>query len=159
VAAPRLTVAGLDAPRDVATIIDAGSATTAGTLPDDGRRYAVLRGPCYLALSTLVTFPDLRPDGVILVAEPGRSLTASDTSAILGIPVVAIVPVRPSIARLIDAGLFARRPSEVPGLDHLTNAVVRGAELFTGIVGPGAGREHGSSWDGATRTPTPNWVH
>jgi hypothetical protein len=156
VAAPRLTIAGLDGPRDVATIIDAGSATTTGPPPDDGRRYAVLRG---LALSTLVTVPELRPDGVILIAEPGRSLTAADTSAILGIPVVATVPVRPPIARLIDAGLLAGQPFEVPGLDHLTDAVVRGAEPFTGIVGPGAGREHGLP--GTTRRvrPTPSWGH
>lgn len=130
-AGPQLTVAGLDGQRDVVTIIDAGQAsvaTAAGTLSEDGRRYAVVRGPCYLALATLVSLPDLRPDGVILVAEPGRSLSASDTSAILGIPVVATIPVRPAIARLIDAGLLAGRPSEIPGLDRLIGPLVRGVE-------------------------------
>jgi len=159
VAAPNLTVAGLDGPSEVATIIDVGSASASGPLPDHGRRYAVLRGPCYLALSTLVTLPDLSPDGVILVAEPGRSLSAADTTAILGIPVVATVPVRPSIARLIDAGLLAGRPSEIPGLDHLSASIIQSAEPFTTIVGPETGREHGLSRNGATRPPTPSWGH
>jgi hypothetical protein len=133
-AGPGLTVAGLDGPRDAVTIVDAGSAATVKTLPTDGRRYAVVRGPCYLALSTLVSLPDLRPDGVILVAEPGRSLSAADTSAILGVPVVATVPVRPSIARLIDAGLLAGRPSEIPGLDHLGTSLVRDTDPFAKVL-------------------------
>src|SRR5687768_8697701 len=68
-AGPRLTVAGLDGARDVVTIVDAGqapAAVAAGTLPEGGQRYAIVRGPCYLALATLVSLPDLRADGVIL---------------------------------------------------------------------------------------------
>ena len=126
---PTLTVAGLDGPNDTVTIIDAGPAVQADEhLPVDGRRYAVVRGPCYLALATLVSLPDLRPDGVILVAEPGRALSAADTSAVLGVPVVATVPVRPSIARLIDAGLLAGRPDEIPGLGLLSHTLVHGVE-------------------------------
>lgn len=126
---PTLTVAGLDGPRGTVTIIDAGPAVQAAEhLPADGRRYAVVRGPCYLALATLVSLPDLRPDGVILVAEAGRALSAADASAVLGVPVVATVPVRPSTARLLDAGLLAGRPSEVSGLRHLSDAMLRGAE-------------------------------
>jgi hypothetical protein len=117
-----------------------------------------VRGPCYLALSTLVSRPDLRPDGVILVAEPGRSLSAADTSAILGLPLVATVPVRPSIARLIDAGLLAGRPSEIPGLDHLSANLVRDADPNVMDVHhrqfePGLAR-HGSD-----RSPSSAWGH
>lgn len=55
----RLTVAGLDGPRDTVTIIDAGPAVAAAQAsPADGQRCAVVRGPCYLALATLVSFPD-----------------------------------------------------------------------------------------------------
>jgi hypothetical protein len=159
-AGPGLTVAGLDGPRDVVTIVDAGCAAAANELPSNGRRYAVVRGPCYLALSTLVSLPDLRPDGVILVAEPGRSLSAGDTSAILGIPVVATVPVRPSIARLIDAGLLAGRPSEVPGLDQLSTALVRGAEPFANV--PDVSQRpvgHGFARNGVNRASGPGWGH
>ena len=159
-AGPCLTVAGLDGPRDPVTIIDAGCAAAAKELPSDGQRYAVVRGPCYLALSTLVSLPDLRPDGVILVAEPGRSLSAADTSAILGIPVVATVPVRPSIARLIDAGLLAGKPSEIPGLDHLHSTLVRRGDPFINVLGTSGRRfEHGFVRNGADQAPKSTWGH
>jgi len=159
-AGPGLTVAGLEGPSDAVTIIDAGCAAAIKTLPADGRRYAVVRGPCYLALSTLVSLPDLRPDGVILVAEPGRSLSAADTSAILGIPVVATVPVRPSIARLIDAGLLAGRPSEIPGLDHLSAALIRGAEPFANVLDIGHWRfEPSLARNGTDRSSSAGWSH
>jgi len=143
------------------TIIDAGPAVAAAeATPADGRRYAVLRGPCYLALATLVSLPDLRPDGVILVAEPGRSLSAGDASAVLGVPVVATVPVRSSIARLLDAGLLAGRPSEIPGLGHLSDALVRRVEPFAAIPKPVAARTgHGLARNGANHAVPPAWGH
>src|SRR5207248_6148583 len=69
----------------------------------------------------------------VLVAEPGRALSAADTSAVLGVPVVATVPVRPSIARLIDAGLLAGRPDEIPGLGLLSHTLIHGVELGPGL--------------------------
>jgi hypothetical protein len=160
-AGPQLTVGGLDGPRDVVTIIDAGQAAVAArALPEGGRRYAVVRGPCYLALATLVSLPDLRPDGVILVAEPGRSLSASDTSAILGVPVVDTVPVRPSIARLIDAGLLAGRPSEIPGLDRLVDPLVHSAEPAAEVHARGVRRlDLGLARNGANHAVTAAWGH
>jgi MinD-like ATPase involved in chromosome partitioning or flagellar assembly len=69
----------------------------------------VLR-PCYLALRRAAAF-SLRPSGVVLVDEPGRSLTAADVESTLGVPVRAIVDVDPSIARAVDSGsLGARLP-------------------------------------------------
>lgn len=162
-AGPQLTVAGLGGPRDVVTIVDAGhaaAAVAARTLPEGGQRYAIVRGPCYLALATLVSLPDLHPDGVILVAEPGRSLSASDTSAILGVPVIATVPVRPSIARLIDAGLLAGRPSEIPGLDHVIHPRARGAEPAAGIAnGVVNRRDCGQARNGTDHAATAAWGH
>jgi hypothetical protein len=128
-AAPDLTVAGLDGPRSTLTVIDAGSATNARDHQAlGGERYAVVRGPCYLSLATLVSLlPDLRLDGVVLVAEPGRALSAADVTEVLALPVVATVPVRPAVARLIDAGLLAGKPTAVSGLRQLRDGVIRGA--------------------------------
>lgn len=70
--------------------------------------YAVLRGPCYVALTTLVT-SGLRYDGIIVVEEPGRALSERDVTDVLGLPVVANIPVDPAIARMIDAGLLLTR--------------------------------------------------
>ena len=65
---------------------------------------AVLR-PCYLALRRAVALP-VRPSGVVLVQEPGRSLDRRDIEDVLGVPVVAVVPYDPSVARVVDAGLL-----------------------------------------------------
>lgn len=67
----------------------------------------VLR-PCYLSLRRALQAP-LRPSGVILVSEPGRSLGRSDVEGVLGVPVRAVVGVDPAIARAVDAGLLASR--------------------------------------------------
>lgn len=66
--------------------------------------------PCYLALRRAVQAP-VRPSGVILVREPGRSLGRSDVEDVLGAPVRAQLDVDPAIARAVDAGLW---PSRVP---------------------------------------------
>ena len=69
----------------------------------------VLR-PCYLALRRAAAFP-LRPSGVILVDEVGRSLTATDVESVLNVPVRAVVLVDPAIAHAVDTGsLGARLP-------------------------------------------------
>jgi hypothetical protein len=68
-------------------------------LGPDSPAAAALRGaarsllvarPCYLALRRVSRVP-LRPDGVVLVTEPGRSLSAADVAAVVGAPVVAEV--------------------------------------------------------------------
>jgi hypothetical protein len=45
----------------------------------------------------------------VLVEESGRALGARDVADVLGIPVLATVPVRASIARVVDAGVFPVR--------------------------------------------------
>jgi hypothetical protein len=67
----------------------------------------VLR-PCYLALRRAVAAP-IRPSGVVLVGEPGRSLDASDVEDVLGVPVRVQIPYDPAIARAIDAGILISR--------------------------------------------------
>ena len=72
-----------------------------------GLSLLVLR-PCYLALRRAAQSP-LRPSGVVLVSEPGRSLGAEEVSDVLGVPVRAEVPYDPSVARVVDAGLLSSR--------------------------------------------------
>lgn len=71
----------------------------------------VLR-PCYLALRKAMAAP-LRPSAVVLVEEEKRSLDALDVEDVLGVPVRAVVPWHPAIARSVDAGLLGSR---LPGM-------------------------------------------
>lgn len=91
-------------PRDT-LVVDGGAAGGEST----GESYVVLRGPCYVALASLLATLDAPPDGVIVLAEPGRSLTCRDVYEVVGIPVVATVRASPSVARTIDAGLLVGR--------------------------------------------------
>lgn len=97
---------------DAHVVVDAGTDRQHldGRLPADALHYWVLR-PCYLALRRAATSAT-RPDGVILLDELGRALTATDVEAALGAPVVATIEVHPQIARAIDAGLLIARPPQ-----------------------------------------------
>lgn len=64
--------------------------------------------PCYLALRRALAAP-VRPSGVIVVEEDKRSLDAADIEDVLGVPVQAVVPWDPAIARSVDAGLLGAR--------------------------------------------------
>lgn len=76
------------------------------------RHFLVIR-PCYLALRAAMRQGIDGYEGVILLDEPGRALTMKDIEDILGIPIVAVVPVDPSIARAVDAGILVRRIPEI----------------------------------------------
>lgn len=53
-------------------------------------------------------------EGVIIIEEPGRSLGTRDVADVLGLPIVATVPVKASISRVVDAGvLMARIPADL----------------------------------------------
>jgi hypothetical protein len=94
----------------------ATSVVDAGVVPPDGSRLPLVEGglsllvlrPCYLALRRAVAH-SLRPHGVVLVSESGRALGRNDVEAVLGVPVRAVVPVDPAIARAVDAGLLTAR--------------------------------------------------
>lgn len=75
--------------------------------------YVVVRG-CYLALRRAVRSPQLAATaGVVLVDEPGRSLGPREVGDVLGVPVVAEVPLRAAVARAVDAGVLASRMPDV----------------------------------------------
>jgi hypothetical protein len=86
-------------------IRDAGCLGAAG----QGTTLVVLRGPCHVALRAMVDQHDRAPAGVVLVAEPGRSLDARDVEDVTGLPVVATVSASSRVARAIDAGLLVSR--------------------------------------------------
>ncbi len=71
--------------------------------------------PCYLALRRAATDDLARTaSGVVIVEEQGRALGAREVADVLGVPVLASVPVRASIARVVDAGvLVARLPDSL----------------------------------------------
>ena len=90
--------------------------------PCDVRTLIVVR-PCYLSIRR-GRLARHRSDGIVFVAEPERVLTPSDVEAVLGTPVVAVVPMRPDISRRIDAGVIAERPPShlIDALSHLVEA-------------------------------------
>ena len=104
-------------------IIDAGTPAHAinDRLPAGTVRRWVLR-PCYLGLRRVGDY-SVRPDEVIMLDEPGRSLTAHDIAAVTSAPVTATVEIHPHIARATDAGLLCTRPpasvlTALTGLAH-----------------------------------------
>jgi hypothetical protein len=107
---------------DAALVISDGATPgTAETPPGSPgeRTLVVLRGPCYLSLRTTIDTRD-RIDGIVVVREPGRSITNRDLSEITQLPVVAETNVTANVARTIDAGVLPttvhRRP-EFAALD------------------------------------------
>ena len=90
--------------------------------PPATRRWLVVRGPCYLALRCAVEAP-WRPDGVVVLSEPGRALASPDVAAVLGVDVVATVGVDPDVARRIDAGLLLAGPRALRPFRYLVRLV------------------------------------
>lgn len=93
-----------------------------GRPPPGTRRWLVVRGPCYLALRCAVEAP-WRPDGVVVLSEPGRALGGRDVAAVLGVDVVATVGVDPDVARRIDAGLVLAGPRALRPFRYLVRLV------------------------------------
>lgn len=104
------------------TVTDGGTTPPPAVRPDE--TYMVLRGPCYLALRRALA-GGYRPDGVILVREPGRSLGADDVRDVLGLRVVAEIELTPATARLVDAGMLERhRPRQSFYLPAISTGLV-----------------------------------
>ena len=89
----------------------------------------MLRGPSYVGLATLAAGCGGWFDGTILVLEDGRALTERDVINVLGVPVVATVPVDAAIDRATDAGLLLARLHRLP-LRRLA-ALVRPSDALT----------------------------
>ncbi|HET7487962.1 MAG TPA: hypothetical protein VFJ85_08540 [Acidimicrobiales bacterium] len=104
------------------------------------RRWLVVRGPCFVSLQRAIEQP-WRPDGVVLLAEPGRALDATDVTAVLDVPVVATVAVDPAVARSIDAGLLPVHVGRLGPLRQLGRLLATDLAK-AGLLGPGqvAGR-------------------
>lgn len=87
---------------------------------------------CYLALrrgsdllaARRTTGLDRRPDGLIVIVEPGRALSAADVSRSLDVSPVVELPIDASLARMVDAGLLLDRPHRAGApLDRLLTDV------------------------------------
>ena len=76
-------------------------------LGEAGRTTLVLR-PCYLAMRR-ATAVAAQVDDLVVVNEPGRSLTPRDVAEVLGIRLLATFELDPAVARSVDAGLLVRR--------------------------------------------------
>ena len=96
---------------DHPVVIDAGT----HYIPDELRAAAdnvlLVTRQCYLALRRATSMP--APTGVVVVKEDSRALTVKDVENVLGVPVVVTIPVDPSIARAIDAGVLPQRHAEL----------------------------------------------
>jgi hypothetical protein len=95
-------------------VVDAGTGDPPDGLLSPGVRSLLVTRGCYLALRR-TTRVARRPDGVVLLTEPGRSLGRREVGRAVGAPVVATVSVDPAVARAVDAGLLAAR---LPRLLH-----------------------------------------
>ena len=101
-------------PRDV--VIDLGrlvSATgvvseVAAVLAAGCDQSLLVTRPCFLSLRRALASP-VRPTGIVLVTEEGRALGRREVEDIVGVPVVAEVPIDASVARAVDAGTLAMR--------------------------------------------------
>lgn len=91
-------------------VVDCGPGPTGAglTLAASATVSLLVIRPCYLALRRALAAP-VRPSGVVVVSEPGRSLGRRDVEQVLGVPVRAEVALDPAVARAVDAGLVAGR--------------------------------------------------
>lgn len=108
---------------DGTVVVDVGALSAAAATDEgDGARRALVERadrswlvtrPCFLSLRRALGV-GRRPDGVVLVEEEGRALGRADVEDVLGVPVVATVPVDAAVARAVDAGLLvARLPAAI----------------------------------------------
>lgn len=95
-------------PRPVVVDCGAGPDASALTLAAGATRSILVTRACFLALRRALLAP-IRPSEVVLLTEPGRSLSRLDVEDCLGAPVVAELAVDPAVARAVDAGLLATR--------------------------------------------------
>ncbi len=92
-------------------VIDAGTAPPHPAVAAASTESLLVLRPCFLGLrrASLCTSA---PTGVVLVAEPGRSLGRADVERVTSVRVLGEVPLDPAIARAVDCGILSAR---VPG--------------------------------------------
>jgi MinD-like ATPase involved in chromosome partitioning or flagellar assembly len=103
-------LASLLAADDRLVVADCGTAPGGAALAvaAAASRSVLVTRACFVALHRARRAP-LHPSGVVLVAEPGRSLGRRDVEVTLDAPVVAVVEDDPAVARAVDAGLLRSR--------------------------------------------------
>jgi len=130
------SLAGVGSFAGVATVVDAGAASSAAVealLCAPASTPVVVVRPCYLALRACVARGPVLSAcaGAVVVDEAGRALRARDVSHVLALPVLARIRLEPSIARAVDAGTL---PARVP------TTLARAASVIVSVV---PGRESG----------------
>ncbi len=93
---------------DGAVVVDAGLGVPPAPLRAADVTSLLVVRPCYLALRRATAVASAAT-GVVVVMEPGRSLTRSDIESALRVPVVAEIPLDPAVGRAVDAGLLLGR--------------------------------------------------
>jgi cellulose biosynthesis protein BcsQ len=96
----------------VAVVADCGRADDAASraLVEVSDFSVIVIRPCYLALRRAASEELVRTaSGIVIVEEPGRALGAREVADVLGVPVLASVPVRATVARVVDAGVLVVR--------------------------------------------------
>ena len=98
--------------REAPVVVDAGTAPAgaAAEVVDAADLSLLVLRPCYLALRRAMALTR-RPDGLVVVSEPGRALSSADVAEVLAVPVRAVVEHDPAVARAVDAGLLASPPA------------------------------------------------
>ena len=106
-------------------IIDTTPAAQPWTRPADAR--ILVTRPCHLSLRHATG--QRRPDHVVVITEPGRSLDTGDIEAVTGTAISAIIGHDPHIARAVNAGtLTSRLPRSLArALAPLAAAITAGA--------------------------------
>ncbi len=119
-----LAVALRDGPLTIIDVGVADSAVARAVLEVSDTSIIVMR-ECYVALRRAVRDPlTARASGIVVVAEPGRSLGPSDLSQVLSRPVIARIPTRDAVARAVDAGTLPTRLPEP--LSKAAASILRG---------------------------------
>jgi hypothetical protein len=110
-------------------VIDGGSVRHPGAAELlDGLTVLVLRGPSFGGLRAALRWMGEggAPAGVVLVAEPGRSLGEGEAVSVLGVPVLVRVELDAAVARCGDAGVMcapvSRSLRSLLKLDRLVSA-------------------------------------
>lgn len=88
-------------------VVDCGridASSVAKRFAAEADRSVLVTRLCVLALRRAAAAP-VRPSGVVVVRDVGRSLSLADVEETVGAPILAEVAVDPSVARAVDVGL------------------------------------------------------
>jgi hypothetical protein len=98
-----------------AVVADCGRADDAASraLVEVSDLSVVVIRACYLALRRGAADELVKgASGIVVMEEAGRALGTREVADVLGVPVLATIPVRAAIARVIDAGVLVSRLPE-----------------------------------------------